>query len=107
MTTQREQFEAWASKTYGGHLPTERDECGYFDLRTDAVWQAWCASADATREECAKVCDELEEHYSGYKDTALLNGDIELSNASSGEPRACRFLAEHFRALGTQSGKEG
>lgn len=94
MTDQREQFEAWASKKYGRHLPAdERDECGYFDLRTDAAWQAWCASAAATREECAKVCEEV------------LSKRISEGNKNG-------FNAVHqcmgsIRALGTQSGMEG
>lgn len=52
------------------------------------------------REACAKVCDELDQHWSDYKDSALLNGDIELSNAASGEPRAARAIAAAIRARG-------
>jgi hypothetical protein len=54
-------------------------------------------------EACAKVCDEMGVHWSGYKDTALLNGDIELSNAASGEPRAAESLARLIRARGNAS----
>ncbi|UCV00277.1 hypothetical protein [Acidovorax radicis] len=54
------------------------------------------------REACAQVCDEMRSHYSDYKDTALLNGDVELSNAASGEPRACEFLAKAMRARSPQ-----
>ena len=53
--------------------------------------------AAAVAEECAVLCDELREHYAGLKDVALLNGDIELSNASSGEPRACEAVAAAIR----------
>lgn len=57
MTTQREQFEAWASKKYGRHLPTERDEHGYFDLRTDAAWLAWQEAERQMIERCAALCE--------------------------------------------------
>lgn len=56
--------------------------------------------AAAEREACAKVCEEMHDHYSALKDTALLNGDVDLSNASSGEPRACEFLAAAIRQRG-------
>ena len=56
--------------------------------------------AAETREECANVCDELETHYSDYCSTALLNGDVALANAASGEPRACRAIAEAIRSQG-------
>jgi hypothetical protein len=55
------------------------------------------------REECAKVCDELGAYWAGYKDTALLNGDIALSNAASGEPRAAEAIAKSIRARGSQA----
>lgn len=58
------------------------------------------ACYEAGREECAKVCDEMRDHWSDYKDTALLNGDVALSNAASGEVRAAEFLAQAFRARG-------
>ena len=54
------------------------------------------------REACATICDEMREFYNAYKDTALLNGDIDLSNAASGEPRACEYLASAIRARGNQ-----
>lgn len=65
------------------------------------TWAARSAAAGVREvlEKAAKLCDEMEQHYSDYKDAALLNGDVELSNAASGEPRACRFLAERIRAL--------
>jgi hypothetical protein len=58
-------------------------------------------AAEREREACAKVCDELGEHWGDYKDTALLNGDVDLSNAASGEPRAAARLATAIRARGT------
>ena len=57
------------------------------------------AKAAAEHEACAKLCDEMQEHYASLKDAALLNGDVELSNASSGEPRACEYLAGAIRNL--------
>lgn len=65
--------------------------------------KAIAADRDAVLEEAARICDEMEQHYSDYKDTALLNGDVDLSNAASGEPRACRFIAERIRALKSTS----
>lgn len=56
------------------------------------------AAVAAEREACAVICDEMQAHYSAYKDTALLNGDVELSNAASGEPRAAEFIAQAIRA---------
>ena len=49
------------------------------------------------RERAANICEELFQHYSAVKDTALLNGDIALSNAASGEPRACLVIATAIR----------
>lgn len=46
----------------------------------------------AERQAVADICDELEQHWSEYKDAALLNGDVGLSNAASGEPRAARAI---------------
>ena len=39
----------------------------------------------AERQAVADICDELEQHWSEYKDAAL-------SNAASGEPRAARAI---------------
>jgi len=58
-------------------------------------------------EAAANICDEMEEHYSAYKDTALLNNDVELSIAASGEPRAARFIGDRIRAITPQSILEG
>ena len=57
-------------------------------------------SAAVEREACAAICDELESFWSAEKDVALLNGDVALSNASSGEPRAARAIAQAIRARG-------
>ena len=56
--------------------------------------------AQAEREACAAICDELESFWSAEKDVALLNGDVALSNASSGEPRVARAIAKAIRARG-------
>lgn len=56
-------------------------------------------TSEMTRERASNVCNELEQYWSDYKDAALLNGDITLSNAASGEPRAARAIAEAIRAL--------
>lgn len=48
----------------------------------------------AERQAIADLCDELEHHWSDYKDAALLNDDVALSNAASGEPRAARAIKE-------------
>lgn len=55
------------------------------------------AALAAEREACAAICDEMAEHWSAYKDSALLNGDVELSNTASGEPRAAAALASLIR----------
>jgi hypothetical protein len=57
-------------------------------------------STAVEREACAAICDELESFWSAEKDAALLNGDVALSNASSGEPRAARAIAQAIRARG-------
>ena len=72
-------------------------------LRKDfeAAHARMMTSAAAEREACAAICDELESFWSAEKDVALLNGDVALSNASSGEPRAARAIAQAIRARGT------
>lgn len=57
-------------------------------------------AAAAEREACAAICDELESFWATEKDVALLNGDVALSNATSGEPRAARAIAKAIRARG-------
>ena len=71
-------------------------------LRKDfeAAHARMMTSAAAEREACAAICDELESFWSAEKDVALLNGDVALSNASSGEPRAARAIAQAIRARG-------
>lgn len=83
-----------AGDEWNDTLPSDRE------ILTRAINLAYAAGAADEREECAKVCDETEEHWSAYKDAALLNGDTDLSNAASGEPRAARFIAERIRARG-------
>ena len=58
---------------------------------TEAVNKFAALVAAAEREECAKICDEMVEFYSDYKNTAL-------SNAASGEPRAATAIATLIRA---------
>ena len=53
----------------------------------------------AERQAVADICDELEEHWSEYKDAAMLNGDVALSNAASGEPRAARAIKAAVLAM--------
>lgn len=53
-------------------------------------------------EDAAKLCDEYGDLMHAEKDSALLVGKVDLSNAMSGEPRAATFLAEAIRALKEQ-----
>lgn len=59
------------------------------------------------REALKSICEELEQHYSDYAVTALLNGDVDLSNAASGEPRACRTIIDAIRARGEKENSHG
>lgn len=59
------------------------------------------AARRAAFSQAAQICEEMGEHWGGYRDTALLNGNIELSMAASGEVRAADFLAEQFRLMAT------
>ena len=68
----------------------------------EAIFSAHRAAVAAERESCAQVCEEMAQHWADYKDTALLNGDVQLSNAASGEPRAANALAELIRSRGNQ-----
>lgn len=63
------------------------------------VKAAYTKGVEDARNECVTLCDELEQHYADYANTALLNGDIDLSIAASGEPRAARFIAQTIREL--------
>lgn len=53
-------------------------------------------------EACKAVCSELEEYYADYCNTALLNGDVALSVAASGEGRACRAVISAIDKLKDQ-----
>jgi hypothetical protein len=55
--------------------------------------------AEAVREAAAEKCDEYREITAAEKDSALLVGKVDLSNAMSGEPRAAEFLASAIRSL--------
>ena len=98
-----EQIETWAreANAYADARlsPSFREHDSWKKFRDTEF--ARLVAADAW-ERAAAICDEMQEHYAGYKDTALLNGDVELSNAASGEPRACEFLATTFRAKATE-----
>lgn len=50
-------------------------------------------------DDAAKVCEEYGDMTGAEKDSALLVGKVDLSNAMSGEPRAARFLREAILAL--------
>ncbi len=87
------------------NLPSIRASNVYGEVNDELEHFAALVAAKAAADEraaCAQVCDEMRAHYSDYKDTALLNGDVALSNAASGEPRACEFLAAAIRARGVQ-----
>ena len=79
------------------------DECGpnngwtYFERENTR--RAWNAAKREALLEAAGMCDELEVHYSGYAATALLNDDLQLGLAASGEPRATRFIGEKIRKM--------
>lgn len=93
-------------------------EAGFYDGKEDLFWISsegleifahlvegimWAEIAKHValeREACAAICDELESFWSAEKDVALLNGDVALSNATSGEPRAARAIATAIRARG-------
>lgn len=92
MTPDLEAFTAAYMEACKGK-PSDHNEIGLHYARS-----LWDAAIKHEREACAVICDELQEHYAGYKDTALLNGDVELSNASSGEPRACIAIAAAIRS---------
>jgi len=105
--TDRERFEAWShdQDEIVGLLRTV--DGNYRDCAAFVAWEAWQASRKQALAEMATICEELESHYSAYKDTALLNGDVDLSNAASGEPRACRAIAEQVARLATPEGEQG
>jgi hypothetical protein len=71
----------------------------YKDKKTSIAFEAWQASEAASLELAAQLCDEYGDLAAAEKDSALLVGKVELSNAMSGEPRAAEFLAKAIRAL--------
>lgn len=73
----------------------QSDDCGDCS-RFDVVKFARMV-AGAERESIAKMCDEMQTYWADYASTALLNGDVELSIAASGEPRAAESLARMIR----------
>ena len=73
--------------------------------KLDAAQAGIEAAVLAERERCAVICDEMQEHWCAYKDTAQLNGDIALSIAASGEPRAAEALAALIRTGGIREVK--
>ena len=91
--TLEEFLDEWhrQANEYGGSLTSDQ---------RDIAEQAWLVATQQEREACATICDELESFWSAEKDVALLNGDVALSNASSGEPRAARAIAQAIRARG-------
>jgi hypothetical protein len=100
-----EAFEVWVQNTIhpeGGYRLDKIASGTYIDPETRCAYRGFRAGRAAALEEAAKACDEMQEHYSAYRDTALLNGDIALSNAASGEPRAAEFIATTLRQLKDQ-----
>lgn len=85
------QAEKWRGMAHARHCNGEK-----------VVQEIQREAMELERDACAKVCDEMAQHWQDYKDTALLNGDVQLSNAASGEPRAANALAELIRARGNQ-----
>lgn len=87
MTTTREEFDRFILTVCFQKPP---------DYCIDLAWVAWqaahLAGQRAMQERVGTLCDELEQHWSDYKDTALINGNVALSNAASGEPRAARAI---------------
>lgn len=82
-------------------------------LREDLTKRAMQAEKEAyqrgvrdEREALKSICEELKQHYSDYAATALLNGDVDLSNAASGEPRACRAMIDAIRARNNQGNQQ-
>jgi hypothetical protein len=57
------------------------------------------AAETAGLERAAQLCDEYRDLAAAEKDSALLVGKVDLSNAMSGEPRAAEFLANAIRKL--------
>lgn len=86
---QAAQAEKWRGMAHARHCDSKK-----------VVQEIQREAMEREREACAQVCEEMAQHWQDYKDTALLNGDAELSNAASGEPRASNALARLIRARG-------
>ena len=101
MTTMQEDFEAWFADRNNPDLHAYGEmECIVPKEDAYPIWQAaHLAGLRAMQSRVETVCDELEQHWSDYKDTALLNGNVALSNAASGEPRAARAIKAAVLAL--------
>lgn len=84
---------------YGIAVNMEKD-------KTSTLYEFARLVEQETLERAALICDEMKEHWSTYKDAALLNGDMALSNAASGEPRAAEALANLIRNLKDNHDKE-
>jgi len=67
------------------------------NLANNAITTAYAAGAKAEREAITAMCDEMKTYWADYASTALLNGDVDLSNAASGEPRAAEAIARMIR----------
>jgi hypothetical protein len=66
------------------------------------AWEIWQTAEGGICDMAAQLCDEYGSLIAAEKDSALLVGKVELSNAMSGEPRAAEFLAKAIRALKDQ-----
>jgi hypothetical protein len=76
-------------------------------LSGTVLTEIWQAAERQALERAAHLCDEYGALMANEKDSALLVGKLDLSNAMSGEPRAAEFLAKSIRALiDAQSGEE-
>jgi len=85
--TQPQTFDQWrATQTY------------LTPFEVSVQREAWRAAL----ERAALLCDEYGDLTAAEKDSALLVGKVDLSNAMSGEPRAAEFLAKAIRALKEQ-----
>lgn len=83
----RERFGLWLSDFVKEHgHPPDIDD-------------AWKAGERQALERAALLCDEYGALMASEKDSALLVGKVDLSNAMSGEPRAAEFIARAIRAL--------
>ena len=85
----------YAQENFG--LGDWTDHIGYSADQMREYARAYAAQEVAKeRERCTTICDELEAIWSALKDSALLNGDVALSNSHAGEPRAARIIKEQI-----------